>query len=165
VRAVLTAMWSGLGGKVAERWAALLVSPALVFWLGGLVTWMLHRGGLTGLPEFERVLGEVGLAVQALLVVLLLLIVASSARLADQLTLIVLRFLEGYWPSLAWPVRTALIAARGWFLDRRIERWRDLARRREDLTAIERSRYAALNAWRMTVPVPLENSSLQAKPA
>ncbi len=149
---MLTAMWSGLGSKVAERWATLLVSPALVFWLGGLLTWMLHRGGLAGLPDIERVLGGTSLIAQALLVVLLLLVVAGSARLADQSTLAVLRLLEGYWPRGAWPVRTALVAARGWFVGRRIERWRALARRRKDLTADESARYAALNAWRTAVP-------------
>src|SRR5258708_5587050 len=145
-------MWSGLGSKVAERWATLLVSPALVFWLGGLVSWGLHRGGLAGVPAIERVLGGTSLIAQALLVVLLLLVVAGSARLADQSTLAVLRLLEGYWPRGAWPVRTALVAARGWFVGRRIERWRDLARRRKDLTADESARDAALNAWRTALP-------------
>lgn len=37
---MLTELWSGLGGRLAERWMLLLLSPALAFWTGGLATWI-----------------------------------------------------------------------------------------------------------------------------
>ena len=41
---MLGAFWQAVGGKLADRWAAVSV-PALVFWLGGLAAWAYHRGG------------------------------------------------------------------------------------------------------------------------
>ncbi|SHF87714.1 hypothetical protein [Streptoalloteichus hindustanus] len=157
---MISSLWSGLGGKVAERWAVLLVSPALVFWLGGVVAWAHGHGGLTGPgsgwraldQEWTRTVGSPTPTAQGVLVVVALLVVAGSARLAESATLGVLRLLEGYWPRLAGPVRAAALAVRGFVIDRRTRRWRELARRRADLTPAERARYAALNAWRSTVP-------------
>jgi hypothetical protein len=145
-------MWSGLGGKVAERWATLLASPALVFWIGGVLAWVLDRGGLSGFQEVERLWGRTSVVAQALLVVLLLLVVGGSARLADQLKLGVLRVLEGYWPRWAAPFRAAMVTLRGKVIDSRTEKWRALARRRDTLTVSERTHYAALNSWRATLP-------------
>jgi hypothetical protein len=157
---VLSALGAGLGNKVAERWASLLGSPALVFWIGGLLAWVWGHGGFTGPDsgwrELERWWGQsVGTAsvvVQALVAVLALLLVAGSARLGESLIFGALRLLEGYWPRWARPLRVAMVAARGKVVHRRVERWRELARRRQDLTADERAEYAALNRWRMSVP-------------
>ncbi|MFD7733178.1 hypothetical protein ACFV6F_22640 [Kitasatospora phosalacinea] len=157
---MLTALWSGLGGKVADRWAVLLVSPALAFWLGGGLAWALGRSGPDSHEAWWRRLGGVWTrslgtlppATQAVAVVVGLLAVAASARLAEALTFGVLRTLEGYWPHWAGPARTALTSLRAGRIDRRTARWRELARRRDQLTPPEYAEYTALNAWRTSVP-------------
>lgn len=38
-----TPLWSGLGGKLAERWLS-AAGPALLFWLGGLAAFGVAHG-------------------------------------------------------------------------------------------------------------------------
>ena len=40
--------WGSISEKLAERWAAVSV-PALVFWMGGLLAWVISRGGFEAL--------------------------------------------------------------------------------------------------------------------
>ncbi|QUQ63684.1 hypothetical protein JJ691_13970 [Kutzneria sp. CA-103260] len=149
-------MWSGLGGKAAERWAALLTSPALLFWIGGVLAYVWANGGLFGTDAgwsalaavWTQTFGTTTPVSEAVLAVCALLLVAGSARLADLVTPTVLRLLEGYWGRVAGP----LTALRGKAIDRKITRWRDLARRRSELSNGERQRYQRLNAWRVGVP-------------
>lgn len=157
---MLSALGADLGRSVAERWVSLLSSPALVFWIGGVLAWTWAHGGFTGPDSGWRELehwwvqsfGTTSVVVQALLAVLALLLVAGSAQLAELLLFGALRLLEGYWPRWARPVKTAVVGLRGRAIDRRVERWRTLARRREELTTDERAEYAALNRWRAGVP-------------
>ncbi|MFI2368507.1 hypothetical protein [Streptomyces sp. NPDC018833] len=157
---MLTALWSGLGSKVADRWALLLTSPALGFWMGGLLAWIHAHGGITGRQSgwkslgraWDLSIGSLPAAAQALTAVLAVLLVAGSARLAEELTFGVLRLLEGYWPRPTAPLRIMMLNARGRAGERRAERWRDLARRRTELTAAEFAEYTALNAARALVP-------------
>lgn len=157
---MLGALGAGLGQKVAERWADLLSSPALVFWIGGLLAWVTGHGGLVGDGSgwgalegwWGRSVGATSAVVQALFAVLLLLVVAGSARLVELLVPGVLRVLEGYWPRWVSALRNGVVALRGRRINRRVERWRALARRRTALTADERAEYAWLNQWRMGVP-------------
>lgn len=157
---MLSALGADLGRKVAERWVSLLGSPALAFWIGGLLAWTWGHGGFTGPNSGWRALerwwvssfGGTSVVVQALFAVLALLVVAGSAQLGELMVFGALRLLEGYWPRWARPVRAAVVVLRGKIVDRRIERWRTLARRRDELTAGERAEYAALNRWRAGVP-------------
>jgi len=157
---VLTTFWSGLGGKVADRWAALLTSPALVFWLGGVLAWVWGQGGLVGHGSgwhslgraWSQGIGGLPIAPQVMTAVLALLLVAGSSRLAEALTFGALRLLEGYWPRWASPIRAVLLRVRGKINDRKAERWRDLARRRTELTDAEYAEYTALNSARALVP-------------
>jgi hypothetical protein len=89
---------------------------------------------------------------QAVVAVVALLLVIGSGQLAQALTLSVLRLLEGYWPRWASPAREALVKARGKSIDGRAARWRELARRRAELSATEYAEYAALNTARAVVP-------------
>ncbi|MEU8377807.1 hypothetical protein [Streptosporangium sp. NPDC048865] len=155
---MFTSVWTPLGGKVADRWAGLLTSPVMVLWGGGLLAWVHGHGGLTGTgsgwKELERQwrtafpepAAQVALLVGALLVVL------ASARLLENLTLPVVRLLEGYWPRWAWPISAALTWMRGRRIERAARRWRDLALRRDELTARERLRFSRLDAGRAAVP-------------
>jgi hypothetical protein len=149
-------MWSGLGGKAAERWAALLTSPALLFWIGGVLAYAWSHGGLFGTGAgwsalatlWTQTFGATTAVSETLLALCALLLVAGSARLTDLVTPTVLRLLEGYWG----PLRNVALSLRGKAIDRKVGRWQDLARRRAELTSGERQRYQRLNAWRAGVP-------------
>src|SRR2546430_2383406 len=86
---MLTALWSGLGDKAAERWASLLRSPALAFWLVGALAWAWAHGWLFGsaaewgrlLHGWDQQVGRAGVVAQIALLLVLLLVVSASARL------------------------------------------------------------------------------------
>jgi hypothetical protein len=129
---VIDALTAGLGGKLAERWAAVLLSPAFAFWATGAAAWVWTR------PEAaERTLDDVARLsslAQAAVSVGVLLVVAASAFVVERLAFPVLRLLEGYWP----PALRAPAAARH---RRRLlaneERWQELYARWESQAATE----------------------------
>jgi len=86
---------SGLGTKVADRWAALLLSPACVFWALGVVGWLWTRPDSAG-RLIERLATLSGLA-QGLLVAAALGVVAASGLVVERIAPMVLRLLQGYW--------------------------------------------------------------------
>lgn len=104
-------LWSGLSGKLADRWMEWLFSPALVFWAVG--AWL----GLSPAQwaALEKTLNSSSTPRQILLVAAALLLVMASAALARHLRFPTLRFLEGYWPK-------ALEGLRGWLLKRAARR-------------------------------------------
>ena len=113
---MLTAFWQAVGGKLADRWAAVSV-PALMFWLGGLAAWTYHRGGLHTLTVQTRWLDRQTTATQVTVILTVLLTVAASGILVNRLSTPVLRLLEGYWPSWTGPLRHRLT---GWLAERAI---------------------------------------------
>lgn len=111
---MLGAFWQAVGGKLADRWAAVSV-PALVFWLGGLAAWAYHRGGVHTLTTQNRWLDRQTTATQVTVILTVLLAVAVSAVLVSRLATPTLRLLEGYWTSWTGPLRrrlTGRLAAR-----------------------------------------------------
>jgi hypothetical protein len=131
---MLTELWTGLGGKLAERWTAALFSPAFAFWAEGLVAWSwrqwlssdrrqnwlaVFQTAFSGLRELTAV-GEVLLAVG------LLLMVTASGGIVRRLSLPVLRPLEGYWPAWLGKPRDA-------FIRRQSNRQKDIRRRLREL--------------------------------
>jgi len=103
----MTAFWEAVGGKLADRWAA-VSAPALVFWLGGLAAWTYHSGGLHTLSTQTKWLDRQTTAAQVTVIVTALLAIAASAIIVGRLTTPVLRLLEGYWPSWTGPLRRRL---------------------------------------------------------
>jgi hypothetical protein len=95
---VLTAFWSSIGGKLADRFAA-LSAPALVFWFGGLLAWTFGHGGIHALNQPASWLSHKSALTQAVAVLVILLGVAASGLVVGRLTTPVLRLLEGYWPA------------------------------------------------------------------
>jgi len=96
---VLTSFWEGLGGKLAERWAASSATPAFLFWAGGVVAWAaVHDDGWGRIKEWTTGLDGLPSAVQAAAVIAPLLFVAASAVAMQAASLSLLRALEGYWP-------------------------------------------------------------------
>src|SRR5687768_13777886 len=98
---MLGTFWEAFAGKLAEQWAARLLSPALVFWAGGLAAWLWSKpdGWRAAADEYNRTLEDVSAAGQVGVLIGALLLMLGSAALADRLTLPVLRVLEGYWPG------------------------------------------------------------------
>src|SRR5712692_1576295 len=91
---MLTNLMEGLGSKLADQWVATLLTPAFVFWAGGLVAWAWHFGW-TPLEKWFTVQPQ---TVQVTLLIGALLVVATSAVIVQRFDLVVLRILEGYWP-------------------------------------------------------------------
>ena len=104
---MLGAFWDAVGGKLADRAAAVSL-PALVFWLAGLAAWLSHHHGPDSLTAYTGWLDQQRVFVQAVVVVTVLLAVAASAVLVRQAATPLLRFLEGYWPAFADPLRRRL---------------------------------------------------------
>jgi hypothetical protein len=108
---VLSAFWNGMAGKLAEHWAARLLTPALLFWATGALAWCWSRrpdsargdGLLTdfsaAVEHRAEALGRLSTPAQITWLVLALLLVAGSAMAAERLTAPFLRLLEGYWPA------------------------------------------------------------------
>ena len=108
---VLSAFWNGVSGKLAERWMARLVTPALLFWGIGWLAWCWSErppsargnGVLTDLGDalqyraetFGRLSGPERIA----WIVAVLLAIAGSAVVAERLTAPFLGWIEGYWPG------------------------------------------------------------------
>ena len=94
---MLGSFWDAVGGKLADRWAA-VGAPGLVFWLGGLLAWALGTGGLHRLAVPVRWLDKQTTATQVIALLTALLGVVASVIVVNRLTLPALRVLEGYWP-------------------------------------------------------------------
>jgi hypothetical protein len=104
---VLTEFWQAVGGKLADRFAAVAV-PALVFWLGGLAAWIVQQRSLAAVTRQLGWLDRQGAGVQVAVLLTVLLAVAGSGIVVGALATPVLRLLEGYWPRWADPLRLRL---------------------------------------------------------
>lgn len=150
-RIVLASLSSGLGGNVADRWAAAIVSPAFLFWGGGI----LATGWLDDLADDFKVLSGTE---QAAVAVAALLGVIVSGVVVQALSLPTLRMLEGYWPRFARPLSRAMTGLRDRRLATAASRWRSLALadRERTLTADERDEYGRLDRSRRAAPARQE---------
>jgi hypothetical protein len=101
---MLTQLTSGLGSKLADQWVAVLLTPAFVFWVGGLLAWSWHFGW----GSLETWFTTQPATIQIVILVLALLVVSTSAWAVQSFDLAVLRFLEGYWPEWMRPLRSRL---------------------------------------------------------
>ena len=148
----MTKFWETLGGKLAEQWVVTLLTPAFVFWIGGIGAWTLYAGRsrfkdaltrITQLPESA----QVALAIAGLLLVM------ASAVIVQRFELEALRVLEGYWPRWTRPLRRWLIAKQNKSITRKGARFQALARKNlHNLTPEEREDYAAPDWKLMHVP-------------
>ncbi|PSN14187.1 hypothetical protein C7293_12770 [filamentous cyanobacterium CCT1] len=91
----------GVGGKLAERWVATLLTPAFCFWVGGLLAW----GQRFGWSSLNKALGPLSEPWQIAVLIISLLTVAASAFAIQRFDLAILRLLEGYWPHWLLPLR------------------------------------------------------------
>lgn len=160
---MLTDFWTGLGGKLAERWIMLLFSPAFAFWAGGLAAWvwrygrpLLSDGGWKALfARWAVALRLLPIVAQVALVVGLLLVIVVSNLVMQHLSAPILRLLEGYWPHwLDW-LREPLVRLRNKKIDRDNGRLRQLAAR-ETQSLTRRETIELLKLDRRSASAPAE---------
>jgi hypothetical protein len=107
---VLSSFWQGLGGKLADRWAV-VGTPALVFWLGGLASVAVWHGVADSVADVRQWLSGRTTAEVAGVLVLALAVVGGSGVLVARLTVTLTRLMEGYgWPRGTGAVRRRLVA-------------------------------------------------------
>jgi hypothetical protein len=148
---MLETFWEGAGTKVADRIIGVLLGPALVFWAGGAlayvlrVTWDVTKVQIAPAIDHEQL---------AFFIVIPTLVAVSSA-IEQLLALPTLRLLEGYWP--AWfPLRAALLEAASARVKRARFAWQALAEREPGtLSAAERAKYVELDLDLRRFPMSL----------
>ena len=145
-----TKFLESLGGKLAENWAANLLTPAFVFWIGGLLAWV-WRFGRKSLEDWLKQQPE------SLLIAVMvsgLLIIAVSAFVVQRFDLFVLKFLEGYWPGWLYPLRRWMIRQQERNFKRKDERWQTLAKKKDTpvITNEELEEYVTLDGQLMQFP-------------
>jgi len=160
---VPTAFWDGLAGRVAEQFSARVLTPAFVFWTGGLAAWSWHQahrrpsaGWTAPLLQAASSFQRLTVVLQVALLVAVLLVLSGSAVIGERLTLPLLRLLEGYgWPPPLARVLRARIADRR---TRHYTRWGELLARRDadGLSAAEAAELDRLDAQLHRVPAALE---------
>jgi hypothetical protein len=94
----------GMTGKVAEQWVTNLLTPAFVFWLGGLAT-CIYRFGWNPLKDWVLKQPQ---SFQVGLLIVGLIVIVTSAAIVQRFDRAMLRFLEGYWPKWMKPLRRVL---------------------------------------------------------
>jgi hypothetical protein len=88
-----TKFLESLGSKLAERWLSTILTPAFIFWAGGLGAWI-DRQGWTSVETWFTKQSQ---PAQIALLIIALLGILTSALIVQYCELAVLRILEGYW--------------------------------------------------------------------
>jgi hypothetical protein len=101
---MLDKFWEGVGGKLADRWASVSTS-ALIFWLGGLLSWMWGHGGFSALRKVADWADKQSVPTQIVVLLAALVGIVASGVIIQRLAAPALRVIEGYWPALLNPVR------------------------------------------------------------
>jgi hypothetical protein len=132
----------GMTGKVAEQWVTNLLTPAFVFWSGGLAA-SIYRFGWNPLKEWvlkQPQSFQVGLLIAGLLVIV------TSATIVQRCDRFMLRLLEGYWPSWMKYFRQTRTQWYWQKWEQNVKRWSELySKGEDDLTAEELNEYAHLD--------------------
>ena len=146
---MLTHFWQGLGSELSERWVERILTPAFLFWLGGLGAWAWRVGWWPLVRWFL----QLDATVQGGLVVGGFLLVALSGALVQRLEPWVLSGLEGYWPGwLDWLYRLG-VRWQNSRLKRAEARWQELAQQGIDqLDPAQRRRFVELDIRRRRAP-------------
>lgn len=141
-----TKFLESLGGKLAERWIATLLTPAFVFWLGGLAAWVWRFGWST----LETGFAQQTEPMQIALIIVSLLVVVTSAFIVQQFERPVIKFIEGYWPSWMGFLRRRLIRRQRHGFMQKEQRWQNLAIKqdKQGLTPEEMDEFVTLD-WQL----------------
>ncbi|MGK7940892.1 MAG: hypothetical protein AB4062_12240 [Crocosphaera sp.] len=94
-----TKFLESLGGKLAEKWLGAILTPAFIFWVGGLSIYISRYGW----SSVENWFKQQSQPLQITLLIASLLLVLISAIIVNRCEFTVIRILEGYWISpLKW---------------------------------------------------------------
>ncbi len=136
-----------LGDTLAKEWVAKVLTPAFVFWFGGLLSWVLHSQA--NWNTLEQWLNQKTLVQPLTTLIAALLVVATSAIAVQQFELPVLRLLEGYWPRWLHPLRRRLIKEQKLKAEKAEKRFQALANMGiENLTPEKADEYVQLD-WQL----------------
>ncbi len=113
----------GMTGKVAEQWVTNLLTPAFVFWLGGIAA-CINYFGWNLLKDWVLQQSQ---PYQVGLLIVGLIVIVTSAAIVQRGDRAMLRFLEGYWPR--W-MKNLL---HEFFTKRHIEQWNKNSQRWQEL--------------------------------
>jgi hypothetical protein len=150
---MLAKFYDSVSTKLADRLTA-ETGSALLFWVGGLLAYLLGHGGFKALDRpVHWVAAQSGVAQVALLAAALAGIAASGA-VVQRLTLPTLRIMEGYWPQWLGFLRRPLVHRREKQLGKLADAWGELAARVDanEATADERASYNRLDQRLRHVP-------------
>jgi hypothetical protein len=122
-----TKFLESFGGKLAEQWVAKLLTPAFVFWGGGVSIAIQHYGWKTIADRFKQQPDPL----QVTILISSFFIIAASAFIVERFDSCILKFLKGYWPEWMNPLRNL-------FLKREIKRDEMVNTLCKDLAKIQR---------------------------
>ena len=152
---MLDKFWGSVGGKLAERWLSLSL-PALVFWFGGLIAYLVGHGGPAALSASLANISRQSVVIQGLLLLSALILISGSALLVTRLTDPALHVIEGYWPLWALHLWLRLRTRFGSDNTRRHQQWQDLAHRIQSrdssLTLEDHALFLRLDRWQHRQP-------------
>lgn len=100
-----TTFLQSFSGKLAERWGATLITPAFVFWAGGMGIWILRFGW----KPIETWFSNQPEPLKYVVLTGSLLIIVTSAIIIQHFDQNILRFLEGYGPLWPQPLRRLFV--------------------------------------------------------
>lgn len=145
---------ASLGGSLAERWTAILLTPAFIFWSGGLAAWI-WRFGWQPLEQWLLGLSE---PLQMAIIIGTLLGISTSAVAIQGADLPALRLLAGDWPRWGRPLKRQRLAQQRRWLQRAENRWQSLLAQQETrgLTPEESAEYVRLDAQLRRFPAQPE---------
>lgn len=145
-----TEFLAGVGGKLADRWVAVILTPAFVFWAVGLLAWVDRRGWSDGWRAVGEWIAALSSAEQLALLVGTFLGVTVSGVIVQRLTRPLIRVLEGYgWPAF---LRRPLVGWRAKRIDRDELRHQELAAELAEGTTPHAAEYAQLDTRLRRVP-------------
>jgi hypothetical protein len=146
---------AGIGGKIAARWAALLLSPTFGFWALGAAAWIWARPRVAS-AVIARVATLSSLA-QGVLCIGALLVVVASGFVVERAASTILRVLQGYWPA---SLRAMLVGRYRKRLSRDDDLWQKLYARWDSGSATETEEAELLTVERRLAQLPARPEQL-----
>lgn len=141
-----------LGGKLAEQWAATLLTPAFIFWAGGAIALFQRFGWQEPIDWF----GQQPEFLQIAIVIAGLCLIAASSVVVQRFDLPALRALEGYWHPWLRPLRRWCLAHQAARSKRVGDRWQELAQYSLDQLSVEQREERIFLDWQQH-HMPLSN--------
>lgn len=144
---MLDKFWEAAGEKLADRWVSVSTS-ALIFWLGGLLTWMWSHGGFSALRKVADWADKQSALTQLVALLAALISIAASGVIIQRFASPALRLIEGYWPAPLDRIRrrrTGTIRAKAKHMEDRFQKLADPVLDTKTATTEQRSEFVNLD--------------------